>query len=161
MSARRFRAALSGRLGRPVYAVPPKTWEASLAAAFEDGTVFAGRAGPEVGEAPAPSIEDRVLEFAAGARPEFPGDDEGEKDPWPVLRDGLVLFPLRVLLGWLARRIEGPAPALGEITRAVRNSAGGPYGVVRLCSRRVRVWSLPWRGGTPAGDARHAASAEV
>ena len=130
-----------------------------MRAAFADPAVFRERA--EAGDDIGPSLEERILAFAATAEPFVAPRGRRKAISWPVLRDGVVLYPLRDLQRKLTGQIDGPAPALGDVTRAVRDLGGGTHGTVRLGSERRRVWSLPWRGGAHGGEMPRGAVREV
>jgi hypothetical protein len=153
-SALRFRRALGEHLGRPVPGVVPEVWAGTLERAFADPGFVRWA---DVGErASKPSVEDLVAEFAATATPwKEPSPGAPPARPvWPVVRGGQVLAPLRAFVSAVARRLDGPSPALGDVTRAVRALGGGPYGSPRFGNVKVRVWGLPYRPSAVPPPAR-------
>ncbi len=156
ISARRFHRALASHLKAFPYRVPQEVWEQIvLRRGLRDPRVRLLRPPRPDGEE-LPLLE-RIRTFAAEAKPlDSWLWESGDPIPWPVLRDGQVVFRLAVLRDRLAREIHGPAPRRGEVTAAVRAAGGAPYGAMRFGKRVIRVWSLPYPGRSPAPALRRA-----
>lgn len=160
ISARRFHRALASHLRSFPYRVLQEVWEqVVLRRGLRDPRVrLRPRARPEKAEVP---LAERIARFASEAKPlEFGFWESGDPIPWPVLRDGQVVFRLAALREQLAREINGPVPRRGEVTAAVRAAGGAPFGAMRFGKQVIRVWTLPYpgrsqapapgRGGAPA-----------
>ncbi len=152
ISAKRFHRALSSHLKGFPYQVPQEVWEEIvLSRGLRDPRIVLGRSRtPKKNEAP---LVERIGRFTAEAKPLEPCHwESGDSIPWPVLRDGQVVFRLAAVSDYLAREIEGPAPSRGEVAAAVRAAGGAPYGAMRFGGRVIRVWTLPY-AGRPRGPA--------
>lgn len=146
ISARRFHRALATHLKTFPYRVPQEVWEEIvLRRGLCDPRIVLGRRRRT--EADPVPLAERIGAFASEAKPLEPWLwESGESIPWPVLRDGQVVFRLAVLRERLAAEIEGPAPGRSEVTAAVRAAGGAPFGAMRFGERVIRVWTLPYPG---------------
>ena len=151
MSPGLFRTALGQRLELVPYRVSRRVWDALMGAALADPRIST-EGSREAPDAPR-SLEDWILEYASGASPSesFIARSGSEaSNPWPLLKDGLAVFPLRDLTAWLARRVAGEPRALREVTTAIRALGGDDFGSVRLGRGvRRRCWFVPYPGREP------------
>ena len=150
ISARRFHRALSNHLRSFPYRVPQEIWEhIVLRRGLQDPRIRLRQPLGTADEA-VPLVE-RIERFAQDAKPLEPWLwESGDPIPWPVLRDGQVVFRLAVLRDWLSREIKGPPPRRFEVATAVRAAGGAPFGAMRFGKRVIRVWTLPYPGRTRA-----------
>jgi len=117
ISAKRFHRALSNHVKGFPYRVPQEVWEEIvLRRGLRDPRIVLRRSrSPGKNEAP---LVERIGRFAAEAKPLEPWLwESGDPIPWPILRDGQVVFRLADLSGWLAREVEGPARAAARSLR--------------------------------------------
>lgn len=155
ISARRFHRALASHLRSFPYRVPQEVWEeVVLRRGLRDPRIIVAR--QDSGPPDVVSLVERVEAFASEAKPLEPWLwESGDPVPWPVLRDGQVVFRLAVLQERLATGIRGSPPRRGEVAAAVRAAGGAPYGAMRFGGRVIRVWTLPYVGRTSGPARRH------
>ena len=151
ISARRFHRALANHLKSFPYRVPQEVWEdVVLRRGLRDPRVTI--VGAEDAETESRPLVERIEAFASEAMPLEPWSwSPGDPIPWPVVRDGQVVFRLAALSHRLAQEIQGPAPGRSEVAAAVRACGGAPYGAMRFGKRVIRVWTLPYAGRVQPG----------
>ncbi len=155
ISARRFHRALASHIRGFPYRVPQEVWEeVVLRRGLQDPRIrLRHRADARRKDV---SLVERIEAFAARAKPLAPWHAEsGDSIPWPILRDGQVVFRLAILQERLTLDLEGPAPRRGQVTAAVRAAGGAPHGAMRFGSRVIRVWTLPAAGRSDRSTPRH------
>jgi hypothetical protein len=116
----------------------PRVWSAVLAQGLADPRVTAA-VPAEPGRATL-ALTDRIRRFLAQDSGHHDGPRHS-RDPagWPVLRDGVLVFPRPVLEHYLAQ--DGVRPRRSELTRALESMGGFSRGAMHFPgSGKIRVW---------------------
>ena len=155
----RMRRALEAEFEALLAPIPPKTWEVMLQVGLTDPRC---RRLPSARQSK--SLSDRIATFVRRAEPYLPpieGLTSSDPSGWPLIREGVAVFPRGVLLAHLAnegggQRIVGRK----ELTEAIAALGGGPRGVMHFAgSGKIRVWFCPMKYST--ADSRRTSTRDV
>lgn len=142
VTASRFRLALGNRLAKLPYAVPSAVWHEAVQLALRDPRIV-GCLKP--GARASKPLSALVAEYTATATDWVPPRvDRKEPLAWPVLRDGLFVFPLSHLQKFVAARILGTRVGRDAVAAAIRAAGGDTHGPMRFGRQLVRCWQLPY-----------------
>lgn len=140
-----LRRAVGGMLEAVLQPVAQKVWSATLALAVKDPRCMR-TIGGDGQPAPKP-LTAWIVDFLRTAKPyRPPGEALSSQDPsgWPLIKDGVVVFPRRALVSFLEGSTGAGEVGRTELTRALESLGGGRLGVLYFAgSGRIRVWFCP------------------
>ncbi|MDA1193920.1 MAG: hypothetical protein O2894_01935 [Planctomycetota bacterium] len=144
-SAVKCRRTVAAMLERVLEPVTQRVWDAVLGLTMADPRCL--RPIEAGGSKPPRALTACIEDFLQAARPYVPPcEGLSSTDPagWPLIRDGVVLFPRAVLEAFFAGKATVGAIGRKELTRAIESLGGGERGVCYFAgSGRIRVWFCP------------------